>query len=167
MSLGFESDLRTRYVLAPMGLSHLDEVSAIELESYENPWSRNAFETELGKNPVSSSRVALTTGPSPRVAGYCVAWIVFEHIHIQNLAVHPEHRRRGLGRFLLLQALEEGRSSGATSALLEVRRSNAPAQNLYRTLGFEETGTRRDYYSLPREDALIFRKDLGGKPGGA
>ena len=156
-----------RYELVPMNPSHLDEVSAIELESYENPWAKSAFESELGKNPVSWSRVALTTEAPARVAGYCVAWVVFEHLHIQNLAVHPEHRRRGLGRFLVLQALEEGRSRGATSALLEVRRSNAAARDLYRTLGFEETGTRRDYYSRPREDALILRKELGGRPGEA
>jgi ribosomal-protein-alanine N-acetyltransferase len=149
-----------------MNLSHLDEVSAIETQSYENPWTRNAFECELGTNPVSFSRVALTREAPPRVAGYCIAWIAFEHVHIQNVAVHPEHRRCGLGRVLVLQALEEGRSRGATAALLEVRRSNAAAQNLYHRLGFEETGTRRDYYSQPREDALIFRKELSGKPGG-
>lgn len=160
MSLAFEPGPGVRYLHVPMEVSHLDEVAAIERESYENPWARNAFECELGTNPVSFSRVALSTEAPPRVAGYCVAWIVFEHVHIQNLAVHPEHRRRGLGRFLLLQALTEGRSRGATSALLEVRRSNAAAQNLYRRLGFEETGTRREYYSSPREDALIFRKDL-------
>jgi ribosomal-protein-alanine N-acetyltransferase len=149
-----------------MELSHLDEVLAIERASYENPWARNAFEYEIGSNPVSLARVALTTETPPRVAGYCIAWSLFEHVHIQNLAVHPEHRRQGLGTFLLFQALEEGRARGATSALLEVRRSNGAAQSLYRRLGFEETGTRRDYYSLPREDALIFRKELSGEPRG-
>jgi ribosomal-protein-alanine N-acetyltransferase len=147
-----------------MSPSHLDEVTAIELESYENPWTRGAFESELGKNPVSWSRVALTTEAPARVAGYCVAWIVFEHIQIQNLAVHPEHRRQGLGRLLLLRALEEGRARGAGAALLEVRRSNEVAQKLYRKLGFLEAGTRGDYYSQPREDALLFRKELGGAP---
>ena len=153
-----------RYELVPMSPSHLDEISAIELESYENPWARSAFESELGKNPVSFAQVALTTGAPARVAGYCVVWIVFEQIHIQNLAVHPEHRRQGLGRLLLLRALEEGRACGAAAALLEVRRSNEAAQNLYRDLGFLETGTRRDYYSQPREDALLFRKELGRAP---
>jgi ribosomal-protein-alanine N-acetyltransferase len=165
VSLRSESDLATRYELVPMDASHLDEVSAIELESYENPWARSAFESELGKYPVSFSQVALTTEAPARVAGYCVTWIVFEHLHIQNLAVHPEHRRRGLGRLILLRALEEGRARGATAALLEVRRSNEAAQNLYRELGFRETGRRRDYYSRPREDALVFRKELGGAPG--
>jgi ribosomal-protein-alanine N-acetyltransferase len=150
-----------------MRLSHLDEISAIEIESYENPWARSAFESELGRNPVSWARVALTTDVPARVAGYCVAWIVLERLHIQNLAVHPEHRRRGLGRLLLRRALEEGYVQGATAALLEVRRSNLAAQKLYRALGFEEAGTRREYYTRPREDALLFRKDLGGAPGDA
>lgn len=149
-----------RYELVPMQVFHLDEISAIELESYENPWARSAFESELGKNPVSFARVALTIDPPVRVAGYCVAWIVFDHIHIQNLTVHPEHRRGGLGRRLLLRALEEGRTRGARAALLEVRRSNAAAQSLYRAVGFVEAGTRRAYYSQPREDALLFRKEL-------
>jgi ribosomal-protein-alanine N-acetyltransferase len=147
-----------------MEASHLGEVMAIELESYENPWARSAFESEIGRNPVSWSRVALTREAPARVAGYCVVWIVFEHVHIQNLAVHPAHRRQGLGRLLLQRALEEGRARGASAALLEVRRSNDAAQRLYRSLGFVETGTRRDYYSRPREDALLFRKDLGGAP---
>jgi ribosomal-protein-alanine N-acetyltransferase len=148
------------YDLVPMQAAHLDEVSAIELQSYENPWARSAFEAELRKNPVTFARVALTKGAEARVAGYCVAWIVFEHVHIQNLAVHTEHRRSGLGRRLLENALEEARARGAKSALLEVRRSNAAAQSLYRALGFVEAGTRREYYSLPREDALLFRKEL-------
>ncbi len=154
-----------RYEIVPMLRSHLDEIAAIEVESYENPWARSAFESELGANPVSWSRVALTGGAPARVAGYCVVWIVFEHVHVQNLAVHPDHRRQGLGRLLLLRALEEGRSRGAAAALLEVRRSNEAAQRLYRGLGFLETSTRRDYYSQPREDALLFRKDLGIVPG--
>ena len=155
-----------RYEIVPMGPSHLDEMMAIELESYENPWARSAFESELGRNPVSWSRVALANDAAGRLAGYCVVWIVFEHVHIQNLAVHPQHRRQGLGRLLLLRALEEGRSRGAAAALLEVRRSNEAAQRLYRGLGFIETSKRRDYYSRPREDALLFRKELGGARGG-
>ena len=129
-------------------------------ESYENPWARTAFESELRKNRASFTRVALTRDPPVRVAGYCVAWILFEHVHIQNLSIHPQHRRAGLGRRLLERALEEGRAQGARAALLEVRRSNAAAQSLYRTLGFVEAGTRRQYYSQPREDALLFRKEL-------
>jgi ribosomal-protein-alanine N-acetyltransferase len=156
-----------RYQLVPMTREHLDEVLAIEQESYDSPWEQNAFETELGANPVSWSRVALTADPEARVAGYCIAWNVLDHLQIQNLAVHPAHRRRGLGRRLLVEAIEEGRARGATEALLEVRRSNDAAQRLYRTLGFVETGIRRAYYSRPVEDALLFRKELLPMPGSA
>ncbi|MGH9322174.1 MAG: ribosomal protein S18-alanine N-acetyltransferase [Vicinamibacteria bacterium] len=148
------------YALVRMEASHLDEVLAIERASYEHPWTRNAFEVEMARDPVSWARVALTAEEPARVAGYCVAWILFEHLHIQNLAVHPDHRRRGLGRFLLVRALEEGSRERTTTALLEVRRSNHAAQNLYRNLGFREMGSRKDYYSQPREDALVFQKDL-------
>jgi ribosomal-protein-alanine N-acetyltransferase len=139
---------------------HLDQVEAIEIESYENPWPRSAFVAEIGSNPVSWARIAVSSKAPSRVAGYCIAWILFENVHVQNLAVHPAHRRKGLGRLLLLHAIDEGRNRGATAALLEVRRSNEAAQSLYRSLGFAEIGTRREYYSLPREDALLFRKEI-------
>jgi ribosomal-protein-alanine N-acetyltransferase len=148
------------YAFAPMEPSHLDEVVAIEQASYEHPWVRSAFEAELERSPMTRARVALTRGEPSRVAGYCIAWILFEELHIQNLAVHPDHRRRGLGRLLLGRALEEGATEMATKALLEVRRSNQAAQTLYRRFGFEEIGCRENYYSQPREDALLFQKDL-------
>lgn len=81
------------------------------------------------------------------VAGYCIVWFVLEELHIQNLAIHPRHRRRGLGRTLVLAALEQGLARGARTALLEVRRSNLAAQTLYQALGFRQTLERKDYYS--------------------
>jgi ribosomal-protein-alanine N-acetyltransferase len=154
-----EADILTRYALLPMESEHLEQVIRIEELSYSNPWKRRAFEYEIGNNPMSWPRVLVAKG-EPVVAGYCVVWFVFEHVQIQNVAVHPDNRRQGLGRFLVLRALEEGVLRGAQSALLEVRRSNAAAQALYRALGFLESGVRRDYYSLPREDALVFKREL-------
>ena len=154
-----EADLLTRYALLPMESAHLDEVMRIEELSYSHPWKRRAFEYEIGNNPMSWPRV-LVAKDGPLVAAYCVVWFLFEHLQIQNVAVHPDHRRQGLGRFLVLRALEEGLLRGAQAAFLEVRRSNAVAQSLYRALGFQESGVRRDYYSLPREDALVFKREL-------
>ena len=104
--------------------------------------------------------MALTMGERPQVAGYCVGWIVLDELHIQNVTVHPAHRGRGLGRLLLLRALEEGSARKARAALLEVRRSNLEALALYRALGFREMGTRKNYYSRPQEDAVLLEKDL-------
>jgi ribosomal-protein-alanine N-acetyltransferase len=148
------------YSIAPLSRRHLDEVIAIERVSYTNPWSRKGFEHEIENGSLSWSRVALTTGDGPEVAGYCVAWFVLDELHIQNVAVHPRHRRRGLARALLHAALEEGLARRATKALLEVRRSNLAAQTLYHALGFRQTLERKGYYSDPPEDALLFERAL-------
>jgi ribosomal-protein-alanine N-acetyltransferase len=89
-----------------------------------------------------------------------VSWIVFDEIHVQNLAVHPLHRRLGLARHLLEHALTDGRRSGADKAQLEVRCSNHPAMKLYESLGFRIVGERKDYYTRPREDAIVLLKEL-------
>jgi ribosomal-protein-alanine N-acetyltransferase len=80
-------------------------------------------------------------------------------VHIHNLAVRPESRGAGLGRRLLELGLAMGARRGATVALLEVRESNHPAIELYRSMGFVPVALRRNYYSQPQEDALVLRKD--------
>jgi ribosomal-protein-alanine N-acetyltransferase len=146
------------YAIAPLARAHLDEVVAIERASYTNPWSRRGFEHEIENESLSWSRVALTTEGHREVAGYCIVWFVLEDLHLQNITVHPRHRRRGLGRTLVLGALAEGRARKSREAFLEVRRSNLAAQTLYRALGFRQTLERKDYYSDPREDALLFER---------
>jgi ribosomal-protein-alanine N-acetyltransferase len=89
-----------------------------------------------------------------------VKWIVFEDMHIQNIAVHPQHQRRGLGRYLLEEAFEYGKGLGAKFVELEVRESNRAAQRLYDATGFKIIGKRKRYYSKPREDALLYQKNL-------
>lgn len=148
------------YDLLPMAHRHLDEVLAIERMSYTNPWPREAFVHEIARNPLSRPSVASARGRPLEVAGYCVYWLVFEHLHVQNVAVHPRHRRRGVARLLLLGALSHGRASGARLAQLEVRRSNAAALRLYESLGFEPAGERRNYYARPREDAVLLSQCL-------
>lgn len=155
-----DPDLRARYTFAPLDRGHLDEVVAIERASYSHPWPRKAFQYEIEKNPLGWARAALTRAAPARVAGYVITWIVFEHLHLQNVAVHPHDRRRGLARLLIVTAMEEALARGATTVLLEVRRSNLPAQRLYRSLGFEERGVRKDYYSSPREEAVVFQGEL-------
>jgi ribosomal-protein-alanine N-acetyltransferase len=149
------------YVIGPMQIEDLSEVLAIEREAFSNPWSREAFVHEIQRNPFSHPTVARTSRVGTHgVAGYCVKWVVFELMHIQNIAVHPAHLRRGLGRYLLVDALEDGRRAGATKALLEVRESNDAAKQLYLSMGFKEVGRRKNYYRKPNEDAILFEKDL-------
>ena len=154
-------DVLTRYALWRMEEAHLDEVVAIERMSYTNPWVVDAFRHEVDQNVFSRPRVAVTVEEPHAVVGYCVSWLVFEQVHIQNVAVHPRHRRFGLARHLLGRALEDGLDAGARSAQLEVRASNAMALKLYASLGFRVAGERKGYYSRPREDAVLLHKVLG------
>jgi ribosomal-protein-alanine N-acetyltransferase len=148
----------TVYTLGPMRREDVDEVLAIERTTFTNPWPVESFVHEIEKNPFSYPIVARTR--EDRIAGYCVKWVVFEHMHIQNIAVHPQHQRRGLGRFLLEDAMSSGRRVNVATVQLEVRESNRPAQRLYESLGFRRVGTRARYYSNPREDAILYEKDL-------
>lgn len=146
------------YTLSPMRIEDLDEVLAIEQATFTNPWPRESFVHEIEDNRFSHPTVARTK--TDEIAGYCVKWVVFEHMHIQNIAVHPQHQRQGLGRFLLEEALRFGRGMQATSVQLEVRESNLAAQRLYDAFGFERVGKRPRYYSNPREDAILYQKDF-------
>ncbi len=97
--------------------------------------------------------------PGPRyLVAYCVYRIVLDEVDISTLAVDVPWRRLGLGRWLLHRVLDLSDRRGAASAFLEVRQSNWPALELYRSAGFDILGTRRDYYDGPREDAFVLRR---------
>jgi ribosomal-protein-alanine N-acetyltransferase len=100
----------------------------------------------------------------PLLRGFLVGYIIYEDFQIADLAVDPTSRRKGIGRSLLVHALEEATQLGAERALLEVRKSNEYARNLYMSLGFSEIGCRRNYYSSPNEDAIILQKWLINPP---
>ena len=144
-----------------MTRTDLPEVLAIERSSFANPWSQACFEREMEK-PYASLQVARLTGVEKGnpVMGYICFWLVADEIQITNLAVHPGYRRLGIGKRLLLDTLAVGYSTGARSAVLEVRVSNRPALLLYEGYGFVAVQRRPRYYFESREDALVMRLDL-------
>jgi ribosomal-protein-alanine N-acetyltransferase len=139
------------------GEEDLDGVLQVEAESFTNPWTREMYAWELQNRSVCHIYVART--PECRVAGFCAFWVVFDEIHINNVAVRPELRGRGMGTALMRRVFREGASLGARRATLEVRASNEGALRLYVRLGFYVAGTRRHYYTAPVEDALILWND--------
>ncbi len=76
---------------------------------------------------------------------------------IQTIAVAPEARRGGLGRLLIRTLVNEARKRGATEVFLEVRADNQGAENLYRSLGFEQIAVRKHYYQPDDVDAIVMR----------
>ena len=135
----------------------LDAVVAIETESFTSPWTREMYVSEL-KN-VGVSFCYLARDESGRAIGFCSFWRVLDELHINNLAVTPDCRRRGIGTALLGHVLAEGMRLGARRTTLEVRRSNDAARRLYERLGFVTAGVRRAYYTNPVEDALVLWRE--------
>ena len=102
------------------------------------------------------------TVPSQEVAsiiGFAGLWLMVDEAHITTIAMHPDHRRRGLGELLLMSLVDIAYSIKAKWVTLEVRVSNYTAQSLYRKYGFRDAGLRRRYYSDNQEDALIMWTD--------
>jgi ribosomal-protein-alanine N-acetyltransferase len=139
------------------GERDLDGVLAVEAESFTNPWTRDMYAWELQNRSICHIYVART--PDCEVAGFCAFWLVFDEIHINNVAVRPEYRRHGMGTAVLRRVLSEARRLGAARATLEVRASNVAALRLYERLGFRVAATRPNYYSSPVEDALVLWRD--------
>jgi ribosomal-protein-alanine N-acetyltransferase len=150
-----------RYWIEPLGGEEdLAGVLDVEQESFTNPWTREMYSWELQNRAVCHIYV-LRTAECP-VAGFCAFWLVFDEIHINNVAMRPSLRGQGFGTALLHHVLAEAATLGARRATLEVRASNAGARRLYERLGFYVAGTRKNYYSHPVEDALILWRDGSG-----
>jgi len=135
------------------GGDDLDEVAALEAESFTNPWSREMLARDLRNSEVA--RVYVMRNPDGHLLAFCGCWFVFDELHINTLAVKVEERRRGFATKLLQFLFAEAAAAGLSRATLEVRRSNEAALRLYERLGFEVQGIRPNYYSQPVEDALI------------
>jgi ribosomal-protein-alanine N-acetyltransferase len=154
--------MTANWIIEPLkSASDLDDVLAIEEASFTNPWTREMYLAELENEGVSY--VYLARNVEREAAGFCSFWRVVDELHINNLAVLPQHRRVGVATALLQHIFQEGARLGAGRATLEVRRSNDPARILYERFGFFVAGTRRGYYTKPVEDAIVlWREGLDG-----
>lgn len=144
----------------PMRPPDLDRVMAINSQSFEHPWSADLMRRELF-HEWSTILLAVEQGPaSEGVLGFIVFWVVHDEVHVLNVAVAAEHRRRGVARALMGEAALRGRARGARLVTLEVRRSNGPALALYRALGYREVAVRPRYYAEEGEDAIVMELAL-------
>lgn len=151
--------MRTDITIIGMAPSHLPQVLEIERLSFPTPWTPGLFLHEL-KLPFSRVRVAHTNGNgTSALVGYVCWWLVADEAHILNLAVHPDHRRRGIAGTFVELVVADASEREASAVTLEVRRDNVAARELYRRFGFHECGVRRNYYA-PGDDAIIMTRNL-------
>ncbi|MRX72761.1 ribosomal-protein-alanine N-acetyltransferase [Bacillus lacus] len=135
-----------------MTLHDIDAVYEIEHLSFSLPWKKESFYNELTNNLFATYFVAID---GEKVIGYCGLWVVMEHAQITNIAVLPTYRGKGIGEHLLGNAMDAARNAGSDTLSLEVRVSNHQAQGLYRKLGFQPGGIRKQYYTDNLEDAIV------------
>ena len=142
--------------IRPMTSKDCEQVAQIEAASFSVPWSLNAF-TETVEKQNFCYFVAEEDG---EILGYCGFLFVLDEAEIPNVCVKESARCRGIGKQMMTALVEEAKKLGMAVLYLEVRESNMPARSLYRSLGFEENGIRKNFYEHPVEHAVLMSKTL-------
>lgn len=132
----------------------IDAVLAIERASFGDPWSREAFVFALSSEAHIFDVAYDVNGG--RVVGFAVWMLLPPEGELCDIAISPEVRRCGVGRMLVEGGIS--RLHGAENVYLEVRESNTPAASLYKKVGFVPIGRRKNYYTSPREDAIVMKR---------
>jgi len=148
---------KMRVNVVPMTADHLDELERLERICFSRPWSRKMLAEELD-NQCAAFLVAQEP-LTEKAVGYAGLLVMADEGYITNVAVFPEYRRRGVAEQLIAVFDSFARGNRLAFLTLEVRPSNTAAIALYQRFGFEEVGRRRNYYDLPKEDALILTKN--------
>jgi ribosomal-protein-alanine N-acetyltransferase len=150
-------------VIDPMTEHDLLEVVEIEESCGLSLWGWEAYRAELDRAEtimLVARRQTARFAANSRLSGFIAARVYDQEIHINNIGVRTEERRRGIGSRLLSRSLRIGAHFGARVALLEVRAGNISAQELYKAFGFIAQSRRQGYYRDPLEDALVMSREL-------
>ena len=139
-----------------MTSGHLDDVYIIETECFSHPWSRQSIEDELN----NETSLFLVAKEENEVIGYIGMSIVIDEGYIFNVAVREKYRNKGVATALINEFVTYGKKNNFSFITLEVRESNLPAISLYSKFGFIKAGERKDYYSNPKENAILLTKYL-------
>ena len=134
---------------------HTEGASALELLCFSEPWSAQSLEILCRDNNFG---VVIEEGGE--VVAYGGMTCVLDEGSITNIAVHPDYRRRGLGRAILCGLLDRAQKNGIAAVFLEVRESNSAARSLYLSEGFFECGVRKNFYRRPTENAVQMKYEF-------
>jgi ribosomal-protein-alanine N-acetyltransferase len=163
------------FVLRPMRLDDISQVTKIDALSFSTPWSVGSYTFEIGNAVSTGSRMIVLEQRTSKlrdwrwlwgqingqarkktlIIGYAGMWNISGEAHISTIAVHPDWRGRGLGEVLLNGLLNLAVALDAEYSILEVRVTNDSAQALYRKYGFEVVSRRKNYYRDNNEDAFL------------
>jgi ribosomal-protein-alanine acetyltransferase len=139
-----------------LGPGDVQEVMDLERMCFRTHWTKEQFLLGLERGAFHILGIRLRGV----VAAYAAFSVIAGEMELMNIAVHPFHRRKGLAKKLLAEVLAQCEQRKVEQGFLEVRRSNAPAIDLYEKFGFTVQGTRKNYYPDNNEDALLYRLDF-------
>ena len=139
-----------------MTSGQLEGVYIIETECFSHPWSKQSLEEELN----NETSLFLVAKEENEVIGYIGMSIVIDEGYIFNVAVREKYRNKGVATALINELVTYGKKNNFSFITLEVRESNLPAISLYSKFGFIKAGERKDYYSNPKENAILMTKYL-------
>lgn len=137
-----------------MTQSHIKQVAQIERLCFSHPWSEESINDSF-INPCNRFYVSVEEN---KVAGYIGLSVIIDEGYILNVAVHPDYQGKGIGKALVKTVDDFAIKNNLAFVTLEVRLSNEKAISLYQSFGFTKVGERRDYYSNPKENALLLTK---------
>lgn len=145
---------KPKILVRAMEFRDTSEVQEIESECFSNPWSEKSIISSL-EEPNSNFVVALC---KDKIAGYAGMYKVLDEGYIYNVAVATKFRHMGVGNCLVSNLIDHCKENKLEFLSLEVRISNTPAIALYKNLGFQLAGERKNFYEEPNENALIMTK---------
>ena len=143
-------------MIIPAQLHHLNDIIFIEKSAFNQPWTKNQFMNDIQSELDSENWVYVI---NELVAGYIFGWIIQGEFHLNNIAVHPEYLRRSIGKNLIQRIIARVILRNVGVILLEVSAENIPARKCYQSLGFNQMGIRKDYYSKG-DDAILYNLEL-------
>ena len=135
--------------------AQLEQIEAIEQQCFSCPWTLDQLRSQLSDDRhVFLAAVA----ESGAVLGYVGMMFVLDEGYISNVAVAPARRRQGVADALISALMMRAEELSLAFVTLEVRAGNEPAKALYAKHGFVPVGRRKNYYDLPKEDAILMTR---------
>ena len=141
-------------MIRPATENDFSKITLIEKRVFRFPWSNNQIKWELRFQPIASNYVMLL---EDNIIGYIFTHRIDNEVQILNIAIDTPNQHKGYGEEFLSYFL--GQLDEDISIILEVRKSNFSAINLYLKFGFSELGIREKYYS-DGEDAIVMKRKL-------
>ncbi len=138
-------------MIRKMILEDIEQVALLESACFSVPWSAQILESGLS----CAYDTFFVFEEEGQIYGYCNLRILVGEGELQRIAVFPQKRNLGIARKMMEALIDYAKKQDVISIGLEVRESNEKAQNLYVSYGFVVQGVRKDYYTMPKESAVM------------